>query len=173
VYRLFHEEGPGAAGAHFLAGIGGALKPMPHPAELPPRGAEMMARLSANGPPTMEHELRQFTSYVPDGTALAAVSDRLVLAAGRETRGHLPYRPAALLAERLGGTVTEFPGGHSGFTELPEEFTRLLEETLSRRWRRKHNCGPCRAELSVRYGPQLCAAPGRARVSRCSCAGPG
>ncbi|KIF76776.1 alpha/beta hydrolase [Streptomyces sp. 150FB] len=133
VYRLFHEEGPGAASAHFLAGIGGTLKPMPHAAELPPRGAEMMARLSANGPLAMENELRQFTSYVPDGTALAAVSDRLVLAAGRETRGHLPYRPAALLAERLGGTVTEFPGGHSGFTELPEEFTRMLEEMLSRR----------------------------------------
>lgn len=116
-----------------LAGIGGTLKPMPDPAGLPPRAAEMIGRLNANFPVFMEHELRQFTSYVPDEAALAAVCDRLVLAAGLETRGHLPYRPAAALADRLGGKVTEFPGGHSGYTDAPEEFGQRLLEVLSSR----------------------------------------
>ncbi|WP_214415833.1 alpha/beta fold hydrolase [Sphaerisporangium fuscum] len=131
VYEIFHTRGLEAAGAHFLAGIGGTMKPLPDPATLPPRAAEMITRLGANFPVFMEHELRQFTSHVPDVDALAAVSDRVVLAAGRQTRGHLPYRPAAALADRLGIELTEFPGGHSGSTDHPEEFGRLLLDVLS------------------------------------------
>ncbi|MFG2873860.1 alpha/beta fold hydrolase [Streptomyces sp. NPDC048337] len=131
VYGIFHEQGLGAAAAHFVAGIGGTLKPLPDPTELPPRAAAMVTRLGANFPVFMEHELRQFTAHVPDVAALAALADRLVLAAGRETRGHLPYLPAAALAERLGLTVTEFPGDHSGYTDCPEEFGHRLLEVLS------------------------------------------
>jgi pimeloyl-ACP methyl ester carboxylesterase len=131
VYARLRREGLGAAFARFLDGIGGTLKPLPDPAELSPRAAEMMTRLAANAPIMMEHELRPFTSYVPDLAALSAVADRLVLAAGEETRGHLPYRPAAVIAERLGGKVLEFPGGHSGFTDRPAEFVALLEEALA------------------------------------------
>ncbi|WP_327139435.1 alpha/beta fold hydrolase [Nocardia sp. NBC_01327] len=130
VYTLFRTEGLVAAGMRFLEGIGGTLKPMPAPADLPPRAAAMMARLQANSPIMMEHELRQFTSYVPDAEALAGVVDRLVLGSGRETGAHLPARPAAELATRLGVEVTEFPGGHSGFTDEPEAFAQLLLETL-------------------------------------------
>ncbi|MFJ3723785.1 alpha/beta fold hydrolase [Streptomyces sp. NPDC090045] len=133
VYEAFRADGLGAAAAYFLNGIGGTLKPMPDPAGLPPRTAEMIGRLNANFPLFLEHELRQFTSYVPDETALAAVSERLVLAAGRDTRGHLPYRPAAELADRLGLEVTELPGGHSGYTDCPEEFGRRLLEVLGAR----------------------------------------
>ncbi|MET9490873.1 alpha/beta hydrolase [Nocardia sp. NPDC006630] len=130
VYTLFRTEGLVAAGMRFLEGIGGTLKPMPAPAELPPRAAAMMTRLQANSPIMMEHELRQFTSYIPDIDALAGVVDRLVLGSGRETGTHLPARPAAELANRLGIEITEFPGGHSGFTDEPEAFARLLLETL-------------------------------------------
>ncbi|MER6003648.1 alpha/beta fold hydrolase [Nonomuraea angiospora] len=130
VHRLFREQGLAAASARFMEGIGGTLRPLPDPASLPPRAAEMMTRLMNNAPIMMEHELRQFTSYVPDLAALGSVSDRLVLAAGRETRGHLPYRPAALLAERLGLGLVEFPGGHS-FTDAPEEFAKQLIEVLT------------------------------------------
>jgi len=128
VYGLFRRDGLGPAVARFLDGIGGTLKPLPDPATLPPRAAEMMARLAANAPLMFAHELRFFTSYVPDVTALSAVSDRLVLAAGEESRGHLPHRPATVLADQLGIKLTEFPGGHSGFTDAPEAFVaRLLE----------------------------------------------
>ncbi|GAA5050077.1 alpha/beta fold hydrolase [Nocardia callitridis] len=126
VRRLFHTEGLAAAGAHFLAGIGGSMKPLPDPAELPPRRAEMIQRIQANTPAMMEHELGIVTSYRPDETALAAVADRLVLGAGRDDPDRLPCRPAATLADRLGIDVVRFPGGHSGFTDAPEEFTTLL-----------------------------------------------
>ncbi|MFE6834959.1 hypothetical protein ACFVFI_08970 [Streptomyces sp. NPDC057705] len=61
------------------------------------------------------------------------MSDRLVLAVGRETKGHLPYRPAAEPADRLGVEVTELPGGHSGYTDRPEGFGRRLVEVLGAR----------------------------------------
>ncbi|OPC77333.1 hypothetical protein B4N89_43215 [Embleya scabrispora] len=39
-------------------------------------------------------------SYDPDLRRLEARSDRLVLAGGRDSRGELPYRPAAFPGER-------------------------------------------------------------------------
>ncbi|WP_306361663.1 alpha/beta fold hydrolase [Nocardia sp. CC227C] len=130
VYALHRSDGPAAAGARFLAGIGGAMKPAPEVAELPPRTAEMWARLAANGPLMIEYELREFTSYQPDYAALAPHAARLVLAAGRETRGCLPYRPAAAIADRLGLSVTEFPGAHNGIRTDAEEFAHRVLETL-------------------------------------------
>ncbi|MEW9546799.1 alpha/beta fold hydrolase [Nonomuraea sp. NPDC050783] len=130
VYEIFRAEGLAAAAAHMMEGIGGTLRPLPDPATLPPRAAERVARTFANLPLFMEHELRQFTAYEPDLDALAGAGDRLVLAVGRETRGHLPYRPAAELARRLGREPVEFPGGHGGYTERPEEFAELLVRVL-------------------------------------------
>ncbi|MBL1076392.1 alpha/beta hydrolase [Nocardia sp. 2] len=126
VLALFHTEGVAAAGARFAAGIGNAMKPTPPPTDLSPRAAEMWKRLAANGPVMIEYELREFTSYTPDYAALAAVSGRLVLAVGRETRGALPYRPAVEIGRRLGLGVTEFPGAHNGIRTEAPEFARQL-----------------------------------------------
>lgn len=136
VYTLFRTEGVAAAGARFVEGIGGTMTGMPDPTDLPPRTAAMIRRLHANAAPMMAHELRPITGYLPDEPAIAAVADRLVLGAGRESRGHLPYRPAATLAEHLNLPLTEFPGGHSGFTDAPTEFaTQLLDLLLAARVR--------------------------------------
>jgi pimeloyl-ACP methyl ester carboxylesterase len=132
VYELFRRDGLGPAAAKFLDGIGGTLKPLPDPATLPPRAAQRMGRLVANAPLMFAHELRSFTSYRPDVAALSAVSDRLVLAAGAESAGHLPSRPAAVLADQLGVKLSEFPGGHSGFTDAPEAFVARLLEAFGR-----------------------------------------
>ncbi len=131
VHTLFRTEGLAAASARFLAGIGNAMKPSPEVSELPPRTAEMWARLMANGPLMMEYELREFTSYIPDYAGLSAVADRLVLAVGRETRGCLPYRPAVEIAERIGIEVTEFPGAHNGMRTEAAEFAEQLAETFA------------------------------------------
>ncbi|WP_406230816.1 alpha/beta fold hydrolase [Nocardia sp. NBC_01009] len=130
VCRLLHTKGPAAAGARFAAGVGVTMKGFPNPDDLPPRPAGLIRRLLANGPVMMAHELRPITSYLPDEAALATVSDRLVLGAGELTRGKLPHRPAAALAENLGLSLTIFPGGHSGFTDEPEAFTQLLLDLL-------------------------------------------
>ncbi|MBF4998787.1 alpha/beta hydrolase [Nocardia sp. BSTN01] len=131
VYALLHTEGVAAAGARFLASIGPAMKPSPEVSQLSERAARMWARLAANGPLMIEHELREFTSYTPDYPALALVSDRLVLAVGRETRGCLPYRPAAEIAARLGSAVVEFPGAHNGIRTEAVEFAHQLIEVLA------------------------------------------
>ncbi|WP_330230919.1 alpha/beta hydrolase [Nocardia sp. NBC_00508] len=130
VYELFRTEGLAAAGARFLDGIGGGMRPMPDPAELPPRAAAMIERIHANAPRMMAHELRVVTSHQPNVAALAPLADRLVLGAGREGRGKLPYRPAETLAAQLHIPLTEFPGGHSGFTDAPAEFGELLLDLL-------------------------------------------
>ncbi|MFC9437285.1 alpha/beta fold hydrolase [Nocardia sp. NPDC057030] len=130
VYTLFRTAGVAAAGARFLEGIGGTMKAMPNPADLPPRTDEMIQRLYANAARMLAHELRPITAYLPDEPTLATRADRLVIAAGEQTRGHLPHRPAATLADHLNLPLTEFPGGHSGFTEAPTEFAAQLLDLL-------------------------------------------
>jgi pimeloyl-ACP methyl ester carboxylesterase len=129
VCELFATEGLAAAGARFLEGIGGGVD-MPDPAGLSPLAAAMIERLHANAPRSMAHELRPITSYLPNVAALASVTDRLVLGAGRDSKGKLPHRPAEALAAQLNIPLTEFPGGHSGFTDAPAEFAQLLLELL-------------------------------------------
>ncbi|MGW4767157.1 alpha/beta fold hydrolase [Nocardia sp. NPDC004278] len=131
VIELCNEQGPAAAGARFIQAVGVRSKPLPDPAEVPARTAEMLGRLMANTAVMFAHELRQVTAYRPDMAALATVRDRLVLAAGRETRGQLPYRTAETIASELQHPLVEFPGGHSGVRETPTEFARTLLETLT------------------------------------------
>ncbi|MET8180850.1 alpha/beta hydrolase [Streptomyces sp. NPDC005336] len=139
VREAHRREGLGAAVAVMSAGTGPAESDAPPKeekeaaVELPPRPAEVLDRMMANFPYFLEHILCPFTSYAPDVAALRAASERLVPAGGRDSHGLLLYRPAAALAELLGTEVMDFPGGHSGLSEHPEEFTEVLRETLSRR----------------------------------------
>jgi hypothetical protein len=71
-----------------------------------------------------------FMGYVPDLDRLQALSERLVLAGGVESRGEVPYRPAAVMAERFGTELVHFPGGHTGLSTHPDEFGELLAELL-------------------------------------------
>ncbi|MFJ8821717.1 alpha/beta fold hydrolase [Streptomyces sp. NPDC102467] len=130
VYDTFMAEGLGAAGERFMAGIGPVLLPMPHEDPLAERTRAMRQRLSANAPLALRYEHRSFAAYVPDLDALAAASTKLTLAAGTGTRGHLPYRPAALLADRLGLPLAEFPGAHNGWSTHPAETAELLRTHL-------------------------------------------
>ncbi|MEV5438770.1 alpha/beta hydrolase [Streptomyces sp. NPDC052682] len=75
--------------------------------------------------------VRPFTAYAPDLDALRAASARLTLAAGAASRGHLLHRTAAFLAERTGGAFAEFPGGHLGPLEHPEQFAERVAAALS------------------------------------------
>jgi hypothetical protein len=72
-----------------------------------------------------------FMAYVPDVDRLEALSDRLVLAGGADSRGELPYRPAAFLAERFGTELIHFPGGHTGLSTHPTAFGEVLRKVLS------------------------------------------
>ncbi|MFG2353337.1 alpha/beta fold hydrolase [Streptomyces sp. NPDC048521] len=103
------------------------------------RRAELIGQLDGPGQPPAEggsatamgvflaRVLRPFTAHAP---AFTAPSGRLTLAAGTDSRGQLLYRTAEFLAERLGGTFAEFPGGHLGTLDHPLEFADLLADTL-------------------------------------------
>jgi hypothetical protein len=76
------------------------------------------------------HVLRPFTSHALDLDALKGLSSRLTLGAGSDSRGQLPFRTAALLAELSGGDFVEFPGGHLGVLQHPIAFADRLTEAL-------------------------------------------
>ncbi|GAA2800823.1 alpha/beta hydrolase [Saccharopolyspora taberi] len=128
VREVFRAEGAGAAMAHMSRGLGDDGSAA---TELPPEIREMLPRMNANLPVFLEHMLCPFSRTAPDIAALRRGADRLVLAAGRDSRAQLPlHGPAARLAELLGAEVVEFPGGHLGCTERPREFARQLLAVL-------------------------------------------
>jgi hypothetical protein len=94
----------------------------------------MMKRIVGNMDLFFAHELLPFTHYEPDLVQLYEHKDRIVLTVGHETREHLAgqtaYRPAALLAERLGTQIEEFPGDHTGYGVYPAAFAARMAELL-------------------------------------------
>ncbi|WAL98728.1 alpha/beta fold hydrolase [Streptomyces sp. Je 1-369] len=132
VGETFRDQGLMPAMAVFAAGLredGAAARPVP-PTELAPQAAARAEQTMGDLPYFVGRIVPSFMSYAPDIARLAAVSDRLVLACGQDSRGELPYRPAAFLAERLGKELRHFPGGHVGLTTHPAEFGARLREAL-------------------------------------------
>ncbi|MFF1409765.1 alpha/beta fold hydrolase [Streptomyces sp. NPDC058289] len=99
-------------------------------AGLPPAAAARVERTMGDLPYFLGRIVPGFMAYSPDLRRLEAVSDRLVLAGGRDSRGELPYRPAAFLAERFGKELLHFPGGHIGLSTHPAEFGGVLRQAF-------------------------------------------
>ncbi|MFE9428567.1 alpha/beta fold hydrolase [Kitasatospora sp. NPDC006697] len=121
VRELDASHGAAAALAAFAAGISGTEPPEPvrSEVELPPGMEYFIGRI-----------VPSFMAHVPDLDRLAALADRLVLAAGEEYDGELLARPAALMARQLGRKLHHFPGGHIGLTTHPEAFGAALRRAL-------------------------------------------
>ncbi|WP_329203405.1 alpha/beta fold hydrolase [Streptomyces sp. NBC_01435] len=98
--------------------------------ELPPQAAARAEQTMANLPYFVGRIVPSFMSYIPDTDRVEALSDQLVLAGGQDSSGELAYRPAALLAVRLGIQLLHFPGGHIGVTTHPAEFGELLRKAF-------------------------------------------
>ncbi|MFI9746979.1 alpha/beta fold hydrolase [Streptomyces sp. NPDC052494] len=136
VQETFRTQGLMPAMAVFAAGLkgdGDAAEPEPAPKadiELPPQAAARVERTMADLPYFVGRIVPAFMSSTPDLNRLAALSDRLVLAGGRDSVGELAYRPAALMAERLGLELLHFPGGHVGSTTHPAPFGDVLREAF-------------------------------------------
>ncbi|AEW99411.1 alpha/beta fold hydrolase [Streptantibioticus cattleyicolor] len=131
VRQLCRTDGPGPAMARFAEALGGGGAEAERATELAPEIREMAPRMHANLPVFLERVLCPFAFSVPDLAGLRRAGDRLVPAAGRDSRGQLPlYGPVARLAELLGTEVAEFPGGHVGATERPREFAERLLAVL-------------------------------------------
>ncbi|KOU13645.1 alpha/beta hydrolase [Streptomyces sp. WM6372] len=135
VQETFRAQGLLAAMAEFAAGLakeggGDTAAPPQAPLELPPQAAARAERTMADLPYFLGRIVPAFMAYAPDVHRLESLSDRLVLACGQDSRGELPYRPAALLSERLGTELLHFPGGHTGLTTHPAEFGELLRKAF-------------------------------------------
>lgn len=78
-----------------------------------------------------EHEFPMYDCYKLDIAALkhALAQARIVIASGRN-RENTGYWSAVAVAEQLGTSVVEFPGGHVGYATNPKAFTRRLYEVL-------------------------------------------
>jgi hypothetical protein len=61
------------------------------------------------------NQIRATTGYRPDLKALSGTSTKIVVGVGATSAGQLAHRGGLALAEHLGLTPTEFPGGHGGF----------------------------------------------------------
>ncbi len=126
--ELFRREGAGPALGQMLARMGiAAYQTDKEPdVELPTE------RPVANTVFLMKHEMPMYDRYDFDFDALAqaATQARIVLAGGTAQREAFPYRSAAAIAERLGTSLVEFPGGHAGYVTHPKAFTAKLLEVL-------------------------------------------
>jgi pimeloyl-ACP methyl ester carboxylesterase len=135
VRATFEAEGLGPAAAVLAAGLTkeeDTAEPEVR-VELPPRAAARAERTMAGLPFFVGRIVPAFMSYVPDLDRLAGLGelpDRLLVAAGQDSRGELPHRAAAALADRLGLELRLFPGGHIGLTTHPAEFGERLREVF-------------------------------------------
>ncbi len=89
-----------------------------------------MSRLVGNAEILFRRELPEFSLYEPDIERLREVRVPWRLAVGEQSVGRPYYRPALVLAARLGLPCVDFPGGHTEFQLHPEEFARRLTEIL-------------------------------------------
>jgi pimeloyl-ACP methyl ester carboxylesterase len=132
VQTTFHTQGLMPAMAIFAAGLkkdGDTIEPKAE-IKLPPQAAVRAEQTMTNLPYFVGRIVPSFMSYTPDIHRLEALSNRLVIACGQNSRGELPYRSAAFLAEHLGTKLQHFPGGHTGLTTHPAEFSELLRKTF-------------------------------------------
>src|SRR3546814_14413477 len=96
-----------------------------------PRGADIDPSIKkyilGNATYWFEHELRQYPAVDLDLDALKVHADRIVLMAGRESRGYPAHEVSVELANKLGRELIELHGGHIGFVTRPAEFAREFE----------------------------------------------
>lgn len=136
VYDTYRTSGVAAAMAEFSAAVfgdDGPGGPGGAPGGEPsPEMAEMADRMRVNLPFWMEHELRSYPRYAVDEKALRTVADRIAPVCGRASRGQFPNRATTALADRIGRTTTELPGGHVGYATDAAEFAPELAALLTR-----------------------------------------
>lgn len=118
VHATYRRDGIPAAMDRFSGVFGG-------------RPAPVLPEVADNTAFFLAHVMRPFTRFVPDFTALAPLTGRIVVAGGEDSRTYDVHRPAVVLAERLGKELVMFPGGHVGYAKWPDEFGRLLRTVLA------------------------------------------
>jgi pimeloyl-ACP methyl ester carboxylesterase len=92
---------------------------------------ETPARSLGNVEFVVATELPSIVAYVPDLDGIVAGGSPVVLGVGHDTRRHYYSRTSAVIAERLGMPLVEFPGGHTAYADRPKDFLPVLREALT------------------------------------------
>ncbi|HZA32065.1 MAG TPA: alpha/beta hydrolase [Propionibacteriaceae bacterium] len=150
----YHEVGRGAAFGKFVSLVmhrGPVTKAGVPPAAWPPAGSPSDDPESQSGddvggvevvPERSEKQqsddelfllrmLKPFLRYEPKIDVLRSGGPRVVVAVGAASGGEIPQRSSELLAQRLGATVTIFPGDHAGFLGDPGGFAATIRQVLA------------------------------------------
>lgn len=141
VHETYMRLGFGAGMAHFIAVASHqgefsedfAKQPGPDPAQFGLPTEDDGTRTD----PLMSQNMISVSRYEPDLDAVRQAATRVVMAAGEESEGILPYRSAVIIAQRLGTELVSFPGGHGGFfggeygqMGEPDAFAKKLRQVL-------------------------------------------
>jgi clorobiocin biosynthesis protein CloN7 len=125
IYDTYRNVDTAAAWAEFFAFTG--MSPPPGGGDASPPSAEMVATSER----FFGHGLLPIALYEPDLSALQGGPARVVVAGGTTSKGEFPQRTAAALAGRLGTSLVDFPGGHTGFASDATDFAAVLRHTLA------------------------------------------
>ncbi|HEY7583978.1 MAG TPA: alpha/beta hydrolase [Acidimicrobiia bacterium] len=141
VHETYMRSGFGAGMAHFIAVAshqgefpdGWAQQPGPDPAQFGLPTEDDGTRTD----PLMAQNMISGSRFEPELEAVRQAPTRVVIAAGEESEGIIPYRAAVIIAERLGSELVLFPGGHGGFfggeygqMGEPDAFAKKLRQVL-------------------------------------------
>lgn len=126
IYDTYRNGGSGAAWARFFTFTG-----MSPPPRIDDAAAQPSAEMLATSERFFGHGLLPIALYQPVFSALQGGPPRVVVAAGTTSKGEFAQRTAAALAERLGTSLIDFPGGHAGFASDARDFAAVLRRTLS------------------------------------------
>jgi pimeloyl-ACP methyl ester carboxylesterase len=125
IYDISRSSGTGAAWEKFFTFTG--MSPPPRRDEPAAPSAEVVATSER----FFGHGLLPIALYQPELAALRGGPARVVVAGGTTSKGEFPQRTAAALAERLGTSLIDFPGGHAGFASDAGDFAAVLRRTLA------------------------------------------
>jgi hypothetical protein len=123
VYDTYCKDGIPKAMHQFASGIVGSVDRQVIERSLTKHANESTM---ANAAYWMEHELRKAPRVELDLDALKALTGRIVLVGGHDSRDQMTYQPNRVLARQLGRKIVDFPGEHLGFMSHPAEFAKAL-----------------------------------------------
>lgn len=141
VHKTYMRSGFGAGMAQFIALVSHQGEFEDDYAQQPPPDPGMFGLPTEDdgdrSDPLMGQNMISSPEYEPDFDLLRKASTQIVVAAGEDSAGILPYRAAKITAERLGQKLVTFPGDHGGFfggeygqTGKPDEFAAKLRQVL-------------------------------------------
>lgn len=127
IEEIYQRSGIGPAMAKVVSFLGIDFDQDREPeVAMPPPSAQRLADMAF----FFQHDAAAARRYCLDLTALRSAATRIVPAAGRTSRNTWVSHCSDRLADVLGASVVEFPGGHSGYVFHPQAFADTLHLTL-------------------------------------------